>query len=56
MARTRTAETVGDFLPRMLQSLAGKKKYQENLVFFRWPNIVGDMLAAHVQPDRKSVV
>lgn len=52
MARTRTAETVGDFLPRMLQSLAGKKKYQENLVFFRWLNIVGDMLAAHVQPVR----
>ena len=52
MARTRTAETVGDFLPRFLKSLAGKKKYQENLVFLRWPHIVGETLAAHVQPVR----
>ncbi|MGP1366235.1 MAG: DUF721 domain-containing protein [Schwartzia sp. (in: firmicutes)] len=52
MARTRTAETVGEFLPRFLHSFAGKKKYQEHLVFLRWPDIVGEMLAAHVKPVR----
>lgn len=52
MKRTRTAETVGAFLPRFLSSFAGKKKYQENFVFFHWADIVGDVLAAHVQPVR----
>ena len=52
MTRTRTAETVGALLPRFLKSLPGKKKYQENLVFFHWRDIVGDVLAAHVTPVR----
>ena len=52
MTRMRTAETVGALLPRFLKSLPGKKKYQENLVFFHWRDIVGDVLAAHVTPVR----
>ena len=52
MARTNTVEAAGDFLPRFIGSLAGKKKFQENFVFFHWEKIVGSMLAAHVKPMR----
>lgn len=43
-------EKAGDILPEFIRQMAWGKEFQQNMVMYRWPEIVGKDIAAHAKP------
>ena len=52
MARTKTTENLQAILPRLIETMKGKKQFQMHMVFYAWEKIVGPQIAIHVKPVR----
>lgn len=54
MPKNNQPERFDEVLPRLIGSIRGKKKYQEEMIFWKWDSIAGAEIARHIRPDRFS--